>query len=533
MFRFNDHGSKLFPRFLTQVCRDPDSANYGSFDRNWWHYKIRSFPSIILQQGAYSLYAISKLSNMSNKELELRKIVKAACIFWNKRAIKKGAFEEYYPWEKGYPPLAFSTLSIAKLASLGVVNIEDIFPGLNKAAKQLIDRFECEALNQQIAGLAALSWIKFIAPDLVSEKKFSNIVSKTLASQKAEGWFNEYGGPDLGYLSVSIDCLWELYDATGDEQFIASAKKALGFINKFVFLPSCGLGMHNARNTDYIVPYGITRFIAESNEDSNLALQIYNRVYDGIDSSSHFLWAVDDRYLCHYIGLSIFKSILLAEKINYSNIIQKDLKPKKIKIDEYLNECGYFIHNSKSFPQKALISLKKGGVFSFWHEKSWVSDYGWIIKKGKGYWCSHWWNENLIVSINRDVFSTKGLLTPYSETISTPFKHFILNFLSFFFGNLIIRFLKNKLIFRKRSIKKRKEFKRIINFKDRSIMVTDIFFGFPSNTKFKRATRLSKRHVASANSFHHEDFQLSNQVKRKDSITYNDGKYQIKTVYLF
>lgn len=54
---------RLVPRILTQVCRDPNSVCYGAFDRDWWHYRIRDFPSIILQQGgmkyAYELMRLS------------------------------------------------------------------------------------------------------------------------------------------------------------------------------------------------------------------------------------------------------------------------------------------------------------------------------------------------------------------------------------------------------------------------------------------------------------------------------------------
>ena len=37
-------------RVLTQVDRDCDSKTYGCCDRNYWHLKIRDFPSAILQQ---------------------------------------------------------------------------------------------------------------------------------------------------------------------------------------------------------------------------------------------------------------------------------------------------------------------------------------------------------------------------------------------------------------------------------------------------------------------------------------------------
>ena len=47
---------RALPRILTQACRDPGSPAYGCFDRNWWHYKIRDFPSIMLQQGGYAAW---------------------------------------------------------------------------------------------------------------------------------------------------------------------------------------------------------------------------------------------------------------------------------------------------------------------------------------------------------------------------------------------------------------------------------------------------------------------------------------------
>ena len=46
---------KNVAKILTQICRDPNSNNFGCCDRNYWHYKITDFPSIILQQAIYSL----------------------------------------------------------------------------------------------------------------------------------------------------------------------------------------------------------------------------------------------------------------------------------------------------------------------------------------------------------------------------------------------------------------------------------------------------------------------------------------------
>ena len=112
---------RMLPRILSQICRDENSTFFGCADRNWWHYKMRDFPSIILQQSGATLYAAQKLQTLEKHPDKFTKITHASCIFWNQRAIKFRSFEEYYPWEEGYPPLAFSTLSIARMVSEEVV----------------------------------------------------------------------------------------------------------------------------------------------------------------------------------------------------------------------------------------------------------------------------------------------------------------------------------------------------------------------------------------------------------------------------
>ncbi|HEY8240760.1 MAG TPA: hypothetical protein VIH35_04900, partial [Kiritimatiellia bacterium] len=160
---------RLVPRILSQVCRDPNSPCHGCFDRNWWHYKVRDFPSVILQQGGYALAVASELDVFAGDRDALRGLAAASARFWNARAIRHGAFEEYYPWEQGYPPLAFSTLAAMKLAALGAVERNEVQPGAEIAARQLQSRFEAQAANQQVAGLAALAWVRKVFPDLVAD----------------------------------------------------------------------------------------------------------------------------------------------------------------------------------------------------------------------------------------------------------------------------------------------------------------------------------------------------------------------------
>ncbi len=303
----------FFPRIMTQVCRDENSKFYGCFDRNWWHYKIRDFPSIILQQGSYSIYIASKLKRNQIFTREIKDLAKAGCIFWNNRVNKYGSFEEYYPYERGYAPLAFSTLSTCKLINEKVIEIESIKKGIEKAAFQLLKRYEKEAMNQQIAGLAALTYINYIDPQTLESSKYDNLLNKVLNQQHKDGWFNEYDGPDIGYLSVSLDCFWDIYDITKNHKVYSAITKITDYITYAVNTLKENFSIFNSRNSNYILPYGLFKSYMDNNQNKKSIKEAIETLFLKEIDEYHFFDSMDDRYLCHYLGQSLFRCLELLE----------------------------------------------------------------------------------------------------------------------------------------------------------------------------------------------------------------------------
>ena len=514
---------KSLPRILTQFCRDPNSEEFGCVDRNWWHYKIRDYPSIILQQAALTIHTACQLeAKYSNK---FNSLINASINFWNKRAKKYGAFEEYYPWEEGYPPLAFSTLAIMIVINDRSLNTKLYQEGVTKAAHQLKSRFEDKAANQQIAGLAALAHIKNLYPELVSNKEFEKLSLRSLSLQNPEGWFYEYGGPDLGYLSVTIDCLWDLYDATNDIKFIKSAEKSLFFIYYLIsWSNGNNIGIHNSRNTDYIVPYGICRFLEFKDRNSEMAFSILNKVFRNSDNENHFLSSIDDRYWCHYIGTSIYRALKIMPN-NVNTLKQKSPREEF----RYFHHSGYLL--IKDTKNKIIISTKKGGILSVYQKNKFFSDFGWhfIYKKDElvnNFW-SQKWESNLKQNINNFEVNICGNLYCHSPVNSNPFNHFILRISSLLFRRFIIKFLKNKFIFKRNSNKYL--FKRNIKIYEEKIIIKDRF-STNDLVKLSRAPRSSKRHVASSDNSHEEDFK-----KNKFSYYFkkiSNEKKEVITKYL-
>ncbi|ETX01457.1 MAG: hypothetical protein ETSY1_07320 [Candidatus Entotheonella factor] len=519
---------RLLPRILTQVCRDPGSVSYGAFDRHWWHYKMRDFPSIILQQGGYALSCAAVLPAFAQASDELWQLAAGSCRFWNLRAQKYKAFEEYYPWEEGYPPLAFSTLAIAKMVAQHVIDGEWVYEGLQKSARQLQQRFEARAANQQVAGLAALCWIRRIAPDLVDQEALLQIGDRTLACQHEEGWFIEYGGPDLGYLSVTIDCLWDAFDATGDRRFVEAAAKALAFISHFTVLPNPGAGMHNSRNTDYLVPYGISRFLSEP-PYCEMSARVLVDFWGDLHHPRHFLHAIDDRYFCHYIGHSLFRALPLIQRA--SSTFTKPLKrvPHDVP-SRYFAGSGHWLWADAAGRMTALVSGYKGGIATFWFDGVSCSDFGWVIQQGKQQWVSHWWADFWSVQPAENQLVIEGRLVPHREPISTPSKHLIIRGLSFVLGEKMIGWLKEKMIFKEKQTTPY-HFRRRIRLLANRVEIEDRV-EMPPGGELRRAPRSSKRHVASADSYHWEDLCHCPPQIRRDEQQRREGIYtQITTVY--
>ena len=512
----------VLPRMLTQVCRDPGSPLHGCWDRNWWHYKIRDFPSVILQQGGYALWTARALQpDIAECFSDLSA---ATARFWNERARLAGAFEEYYPYEQGYPPLAFGTLAMAKLCLEGAISKEEIRCGLEVAAGQLATRFELRAANQQVAGLAAMAALRKIDATLISQESWERQVERTLELQDPEGWYIEYDGPDLGYLAVTIDCLWDLADLTGGDRFKVSAGKALGFIHRLVAFQKSGIGMLNSRNTDYLVPYGLTRFLRDGNEEERRqASRVLGILYANSSSPSHFFAAVDDRYWCHYIGHSLFRSLGVLKDISADQEFSEEPAT-----EVFFKRSGYHLQVAEGV--QLIMALRKGGCFAATSGCARISDFGWNVRQDGKEFVSHWWSNDWEIAVESGVSICRGKFFVHKEFSNSPWKHVALRITSRLAGSRLIGILKSLLIFKKPS-RTAPSFQRRVSIIAGEIVVEDALIVLHGDAVVHRAPRGSKRHVASADSWHSADACLLSGFTMTEEREASGGKLLIKTTY--
>lgn len=489
-------------RVLTQMDRDPDSPTFGCFDRNYWHYKIRDFPSSILQQGVLTLDAVRRgdvLTEIRQETIESWCV--AAVNALARQVDQSGGVDEYYPFERSYPAAAFGLYAIGCVLTWPERMRDAIdWRSLQQLAEHLANRVESQAMNQQAAGLAGLALAAKLS--LISPERVKPHADRLFAAQHPEGWFDEYGGPDFGYLTVTLDALSDYYDVTQDDRAIEAIDRAVTFLSRLVGADGKLPSTLNCRNTDYVVPYGLVRAAARN----PIAAWLVETLF-AMDSPDHFLWATDDRYHCHYIYASVVRSLPHLEKMRPA-----EAPPAESEI--WLEGCGYWIVWNPARTWTAYVAAKKGGLVRIHQQgKRAIVDSGWRIRSGKNLWTSNWWSDNwklesvpaTLRDRSPDTVRISGSCQKSKFHVPTPLKHGLLRILAKLLGDRLIPLLKQQMIFRTGKAQG-VPFDRTIQISASGVEVVDRFAAAPDATATP-SPRQNLRHVASADSFSLEELQ--------------------------
>lgn len=485
-------------RLLTQIDRDSDSPTFGSCDRNYWHYKIRDFSSAILQQSALTLTIINNLNfsgNVYYKNTKINKLIYGIIHFWSKIQLKDGSFNEYYPNEHAFPPTAFSLFAISETYRRLELENNDFLKSMEKAAIYLSKNFELKACNQEMASITALYSYYLNTNQKWILESINNKLIKILNSQSEEGWFPEYGGADLGYLSVSLDMLAEYYSLSNDERVLKPLENILYFISYFCHPDKTYGGEYGSRNTIYLLPNGLETMI---NCGNSLAYSIKKFIFSD-DAHKNFFTSIDDRYLSHYIFHSFARAL---EK----ETIKRDQRTRMEKLPCQYDHFKVFPHSGlltfKTENISGILSMKKGGLLRVFDKDIEVfSDFGYRYSYGKFIATTNWLDNSYEFKVKElNNIEISGSFNLIKQQMPNPSKHMILRFLSAIFGKTIIRILKKQLIFINRHSKT--GFIRKIKISKENIKIEDkILFSGPIKN-FHSSPVYSLRHVASGNFFY-------------------------------
>lgn len=502
---------KHAPVVLTQIDRDEHSKTYGSCDRNHWHLNIRDFTSAILQQSGLALALLYNLDfegNIYFQNENMKAWAEATVYYWCKIQLGDGSFNEYYPWEHGFPPTAFSLYSTCETYKRLHMQDPQVEEKIRKTARYLGRHIEKNAFNQEIASITGM----YSAYTILNEEwildALKQKLERVLRLQDEEGWFPEYGGADIGYLSVAFDMLAEYYWMSRDEQVLEPLERVMTFLKYFVHPDGTIGGEYGSRNTTYFLPNGLEVMSELGNADAEAMLQT---LYSGVERSNFFLDSVDDRYMSHYLLHSFLRAL---EKRTVAQPPAVSRLPMWTTHRMSFPNCGLVTFCQNGF--SGVIGMRKGGVLKLYRDgKEILLDCGYRIHLKNGTAAAtNWQDPSYECRYEEDRLAVSGQFNKISLKTSTPFLHMGLRGAAFLAGNRIKSLLKKIIILVNKHYDAR--FERTIELLKHEIRITDRITS-PVPVTVEAAGNMSLRFVASGKFFMTSDL-LRKQKEQYENI---------------
>lgn len=234
------------PKILTLQDRTPVSPTYGCFDRAYWHYRMMDFPCGMSQEFVLPLacaWAFDMPGNRWFGDANIREWAIAGIRYAARSAHPDGSCDDYYPFERAAGAAAFSLYAALHATDmLDLWNDAEIVAFLRLRAQWLAHHKESGRLsNHEALIVTCLALLGARTGDGQWEPLLAERVERLKSWQSAEGWFDEYGGADPGYLSLTIGLMAETDRLRPDLGLRDPCARAIAFLARFVH-PDGSLG---------------------------------------------------------------------------------------------------------------------------------------------------------------------------------------------------------------------------------------------------------------------------------------------------
>lgn len=366
------------PRLLGSIDRNPYRATYGCMDRQFWHYRTADFPSEMYQEGALALAQVYRFELPGNRwqgEPRVRELAIAAMRYAASSCHRDGSCDDYYPYERALGAAVFSLQATTRAYQLLELDDPQIAAWFQRRAQWLIDSDESGRLsNHQALAALALFRVFEITGDLQYQQAAEHRIRKLLSWQSDEGWFEEYGGADPGYQTVTIDCLAKYQQASGVAWFDDALARAVKFAHAFLHPDGSYGGPYGSRGTMHFYPHGFELLAGTSSTAAAMADGFLRSLQSGTVACFD-----DDRLLAHRLG----------------NLIEAYLDWQKEVPATHRASCA--VPTIEHFPQAGLlvrrealthtvVSTARGGVFKHFAEGEHIAtDAGLILETDDGH----------------------------------------------------------------------------------------------------------------------------------------------------
>ncbi len=354
------------PRLLGAIDRNPYRKTYGCLDRQFWHYRTSDFPSEMYQEGVLPLaqtFACEFPGNRWYGEARLRELAIAALRFSAKSSHADGSCDDYYPYERALGAAVFSLVAATEAYRLLALEDESLLAGFRRRADWIVKHDESGRLTNHHA-LAALGLAR--TAQATGDDRYARAsearVHRVLEWQSREGWFEEYGGADPGYQSVTIDCLAKYRKLTGATWLEEPLSRALAFARLALHPDDSYGGEYGSRGTHHFYPHGMELLASEHGDAAALAEAFLRGLSMGKQA-----WFEDDRLFAHRLG----NLIEAWQDWQPRAAMEADIeaRPRSSEADyvTHLPQAGLLF--VRSGEQQTAVSTARGGVFKHFRPK--------------------------------------------------------------------------------------------------------------------------------------------------------------------
>ena len=520
------------PRVLSMLDREVCSKTYGCADRLFWSWKFIDFPGPRLQEISFLLSEIylkskSFVNEKDNNNIILR-LTKSSIKFWISLQNKDGSFDEAYPNERSLAATAFTCFYVGQ-AYLNILNNleppekKELLYTLSRAGNWLIDNEEKHGIlsNHLSAAAAALYTIFEITHDKKYKKRSDYFIELIYKKQSKEGWFEEYGGADMGYETHTIFYLSYIWKKNKNKLLLNHLKKSMSYLSNFVHADGSFGGEYGSRNTRFYMPAGFEILSSEFPIANSIAKFMRKSI---LEKKSVSLEQMDTQNVFPLINNYCFALKFSSTK----NCDEIDLPFKKNKTS-FFKESGALIISNKSF--QAIIGTAKGGtIIAISKNKRKplrFEDAGYVFELGNNKKISsQTLNSSIIKSKSHKHIEFTCNFFEINQTLMSPIKFLIFRIFNFilFFSPQLSYILKKMLV--KLLVVRKKSFPlhltRKISWSENTIQIQDKIVlekNFVLKAGFYNG-RFSSIHMGSSRYFEYQELYITQ--------TKNLNEYQIK-----
>jgi len=238
--------------------RDPASASFGSFDRQYWGWKYKDFSDSTLQCAVRLAIEYARLREQTST---LPRLIDGYVSYCGRIQLRDGSFDQCYPYERT-PGVVFDILStliyVRQCPYLESDGEKTELDGIiEKAARFALHTDETHgAIANHYAEYAyeLFHYAKY-ARNNEALTQANRYLDRVLALfERKEGWFEEYAGPDPGYQTRTLRYLAKIAELNERSDLWPVISKAAEFVGELMMPDGSLHPMLGSRSTALLYP---------------------------------------------------------------------------------------------------------------------------------------------------------------------------------------------------------------------------------------------------------------------------------------